>query len=342
LGWGIVLANVVVLGLGSTTMFVGTLAATIRFGHNVGWFVDWQTYANAAARALDGREIYAPEQITGAAYHLNDTNLIGFAYPPIAALAFVPFASYPVGLIVWTILIVGTFLTALWALASRAWPRRRALLYGVILLLLGITPPFVEAVAVGNVVLLLAGLIGWAWLVPRLAHIILAIALPTKAPMIFLAGWIARSAGWRPTARMMMGLAALSALTLPLVGIGAWFDYITAMRTATPICTPWNVSVACETQLGTLGGIAMAAALAIASYAVRRPTLGFALAVLAVLVATPDLHTHSWLVLVPVGLVLAARGLTSRAREPIGELRQDVQVAGCTDLSERHREVQRP
>ena len=128
-------------------------------------FADWLTYVHAVERVLAGAPLYPPEQSSGP-YVLPTVTLFGYAYPPSSVPLFIPFMSYPLGLVAWLTLNVGLLMTGLYAVLGRELGRVRPLGFA-----------FVcwdwhcfadrDGVAFGNASVGLAGLLAWCWVIGR-------------------------------------------------------------------------------------------------------------------------------------------------------------------------------
>ena len=106
------------LALSVVACFVGVLRAGLLLAPSDRVFVDWITYANAVDRFVSGQSLFAPQQLSGP-YFLPDVVRAGYAYPPPSIFVFMPFATYPVGLIGWIVLNVGLLVTGLLAVGRK-------------------------------------------------------------------------------------------------------------------------------------------------------------------------------------------------------------------------------
>ena len=141
------------------TVLEARLISGYRFGGAHSAFFDWWTYSAAVDRWLAGQPIFAPEQLAGP-YHLTGVLYVGYAYPPASVPLFWPFASFPVGLVVFQTLNVGSLLCVLWAMASRWWPRSRVRAFAFLLAGLAAWPPFGDGVQAANVNIGIAAIVG--------------------------------------------------------------------------------------------------------------------------------------------------------------------------------------
>jgi hypothetical protein len=286
-------------------------------------FVDWQTYALAWQRATQGQSIYAPAQVAGS-YALKSVVLIGYAYPPATVFLFGPFSSFPAGLVAWITVDLGILLTGVWALITRTWPDRRFLVFAIVLLVLAQFDPLKWGVATGNVSIAIAGGFMWAWLAgPRLAGVAGALAGFLKIAPGTLVAFALRS-GWRAVVPGLAVVAVLVLASLPILGVGSWGDYVTAMINAVPTCDSGFASVpsvACRLPDPTIGRwitIGIAGLLALAAWWIRWRYVAFVCVVAGSLVGAADLHLHDLtvaFVAVLVGVTEAATARRSKAVE---------------------------
>ena len=317
LGWLALVLSAFILALVSIT----TIVVFAPVGRT---FADWLTYVHAAERLLAGVPIYPPEQLSGP-YVLPNVTLFGYAYPPSSVPLFIPFVSYPVGLVAWLTLNVGLLITGLYAVIGRELGRVRPLVFAPVLLGLALHRGFADGVAFGNASVGLAGLFAWCWVIGR-----------GRTPVGFLAGlgatiklvpgtvvfWSTPQTFPRALLTTLAVCAALFLLTLPMVGIQSWVDYVQALSYSEPACgVDFPVSVACTLQpvLGIgaakLAGIALALVAGGLAVAVRAPLLSFALVVVAWIAPVTDLHFH-YLLVVYVLAVVAYAKLLGRRRRP--------------------------
>lgn len=295
-------------------------AVAIRLAYPSG---DWQNYANAWNRVAHGLPLYAPLQLAGS-YSLLQTTLEGYSYPPASVVLFAPFASYPAGLVAWTTVDIGMLLTGLWAIVSRAWPVHRLVVFGVVLAVLSVFAPFLDGARDENINLMIAGGFAWAWVGGSTAVAIAgafgAITKLSPAGILVLLSGKDRSR-WAVAVALVL-VAVL--VTLPIVGLNSWFDYVRALGNAVPTCYPGNFSIACalpDPESGRAVGILVAATCLLGALALESRFGRLCLAVAAYLAATFDLHPHSWTVLIVLVVIGASRFWPNRAAASnIGQL----------------------
>ena len=308
----------------ATALLVGTFISLIpQVTVWPGPFVDWRTYENAAARLLAGEPIYAHQQLAGT-YHLTDMLLIGYAYPPASVPLLIPFQGYPFGLAAWITVNLGALLTALWAIASRAWPTYRLLAFALALAGLAMFPPFLAGMIAMSTNIGLAGAVGWVavGLTARQAGVlggVLAILKVFAGALTF--GSPEGKA--RAFATAIAVVAALTLVTLPLVGIQGWLDFATALTGAEPDCSGFNVSIACTLGLtiglgwGSLVGVLVGGLAVVGMLVCRQPYLLCVLAAVAVMAPANNLHIHYWTIgYVVVVASLARLTVLARSRTP--------------------------
>jgi alpha-1,2-mannosyltransferase len=275
------------------------------------WGYDFQAYAHAAQRILDGQRLYDPGVDLAGGFAI-------YLYPPPFAIAFIPLTwlGDPVGLYFWTALLVGSTVLAIAAMPVSATLR------WILRLRAGLDWPVLYSIKLGQVgpILLLLFVLGWRWL-ERPIGIGVTIGLGTliKVQPALLGGWAALTGRWR-AALVALGIAAAPCLvTLPIVGLGAWADYVALLRQVSePVATPHNFTpgavlyqagmdsaVASMVQWITVGGSLL---LVVVAARWRSVSASFVVAVVASQLISPLLWDHYAVVLLlPVAWV-AARG----------------------------------
>jgi alpha-1,2-mannosyltransferase len=209
-------------------------AVTINAGTKLWWadvrsLEDLDVYRRAGQAVLDGTPLYeAPG------------DRLVFTYPPAAALVSVPLAPLPqrVANLTWTLVQVlvlcGLVSIAFRALLARLRPDRRVLTLGLVAAALALTQPFVENLTLGQVNVVLAGLVvadllarrRW-W--PQGALIGLATALKLT-PGIF-ALYLAVTRRWRAAlvaASSFLAVTVVTGLVLPEASSRYWTEELRA------------------------------------------------------------------------------------------------------------------
>ena len=204
------------------------------------WGYDFSAYWAAGGRLLDGMAPYSAAQLAGP-YGPQQQFL--YLYPPPLAAAVTPIAAlfptdYHAVAWIWAaigfVILVGSVL-ALWrgeGLGSRlpllAGRGRWLLVAGALAL-----PPVVGELVLGNVHLLLLGLVTVAWLGIRrgttrgewIAGLAFGIAAVIKVFPGLLLVWFLLTRRSRAVLGMLVGAVVAAALALPVTGVQPWLDY---------------------------------------------------------------------------------------------------------------------
>jgi hypothetical protein len=272
---------------------------------------DYQAYAHAAQRLLDGGPLYDPNVDVAGGFAI-------YLYPPPFALVVVPFTFLPGSLGTWAWLgaLVAAFLGGTAILPVRVGVR------WTIVLVAALSLPFLYSVKLGQVgpLLYLFFAIGWRSLDrPLPLGLAVAAGALTKVQPALLFAWMALTKRWRA---VLVGLVACGAAALVatlVTGLATWADYAALLgRVSQPVTTPKNMTLgAVAWRAGASLGVATAiqwaaaaATLAITLFAwVRRdPATGFIVGVVASQVLSPLLWDHyAMLLLLPVALLLQRR-----------------------------------
>ncbi len=285
-----------------------TLAILASAGATLGY--DYQAYVQAAQRLLDGKPLYDPAVNVAGGFAI-------FLYPPPFAVAFVPFALMgSAGLWVWTGLLIACVVGAIAMIPVSATVR-----WGI-LLLAGLDWPVLYSLKLGQVgpILLLLFVLGWRSLErPTSLGMTIGLGGLVKLQPLLLVGWAVLVGAWRTAAVAAAVVAIVCLVTLPPVGLTAWTDYITLLRSVSePVTTPHNFTIgAVLYQAGISADIAsaiqwasVAATLLIVVVGARRPSLaaGFLVAVVATQLVSPLLWDHYAIVLLLPTAWLVAHG----------------------------------
>lgn len=285
-------------------------------------FADWLTYVHAVDRVTSGAPIYAPEQLAGP-YVLVGVTLYGYAYPPSSVPLFLPFSSYPIGLVLWLTLNAGALLTGLYAILRTELRRHARVEFAVVLVALAFLRGFPEGVAFGNASVAMAGLFAWAWVIGRGKAAVGAFA-GIGATIKLVPGVLVFWSDRRDLARVVAVTAAVAGglfvLTLPFVGIASWLDYVRALSLSQPACgAEPPVSLACILQpvvgvtIAKLAGIGIALVAGIVAVMTRSALIAFGLLAIAWLAPVTDLHFHYLLVVYVWFVVAGAHWLGRRS-----------------------------
>jgi alpha-1,2-mannosyltransferase len=289
--------------------FFGSLAATLAAaGDTLGF--DFLAYHAAAERLVHGLPLYDMSYTETGGFGL-------FYYPPTFALLILPLGllSAAHATWAWTALSIAAFLGGV-----AVSPVSRGVRWSVVLLA-GLSFPFVYAVKLGQVgpLLFLLFAIGWRWLdEPIRLGLSGALGAAVKLQPGLVLIWAAATGRLRAVAVGAIALAALGIASLVLAGPGAWADFLTLVRTVSdPITTAHNFTPgAVAYQLGAPTPLAVAiqlantiAVVAAIVVAIRwaTPEASYLVVVIASQLVSPILWDHyAMLLLLPVTYLLAA------------------------------------
>jgi alpha-1,2-mannosyltransferase len=290
-------------------VFVGSLALTLRFaGDTLGY--DFRAYHQAIVRLFDGQPLYDMSYTGTGGFGL-------FYYPPTFAPLLIPFgfvAEAP-AIAIWITLSIVAFVVG-----AAILPVSRAVRWWIVLLA-GLSFPFVYGVKLGQVgpILLLLMAIGWRWLDSpgRLgASGALGAAIKLQPGLILV--WALLTRRFRAVLIGAVVLVVLAVIATLLAGLGAWTDFLTLVRTVSdPITTPHNFTPgAVAYQLGIPSGLAatiqVGSTLLVVVFvlvAIRWATdeASYLGTVVATQLVSPILWDHyATLLLLPVAYLLAA------------------------------------
>jgi hypothetical protein len=292
------------------TVFVASVGATIAVaGDTLGY--DFHAYYQAASRVLQGLPAYDPAFDLAGPFGL-------FFYPPTFVPLILPFGQMPEAIAVqaW----IGTMLLAA-AFAVLAMPvswRTRTW----ILLLAGLSWPFVYNIKLGQVgpLLLLVFALAWRWLDrPWLFGIAAAVGGAIKVQPTLLLAWALLRGRWTAVVAGALALLALAAAAYAATGPDAWTQFVTIItRVSDPIATPHNATPgAIAWELGAPRELATAIQVAttvlvlaaVVAAALFLPTEGsFMVAVMATQLLSPILWDHYAIVLLLPTAWLLERG----------------------------------
>ena len=289
----------------------GLTTLAIVASANGTWGYDYEAYAHAAQRLLDGQPLYDPSVDLAGGFAI-------FLYPPPFAVALVPFAllGEPAGLVAWTALLIACVVGGIALMpvsVSLRW---------LMLLLAAIDWPVLYSLKLGQVgpILLLLFVLGWRWLEqPLRLGATIAIGTLIKIQPALLGVWAILTGRPRAAAVAVGIVVAAVLVTLPLVGFGAWSDYVALLRTVSqPVTTPHNFTPgAVLYQAGVEAGTAtiiqwfvVAATLALLVVAARAllAEASFMVAVVATQLISPLLWDHYAVVLLVPAAWLMSRG----------------------------------
>ncbi|MDP9482959.1 MAG: DUF2029 domain-containing protein [Chloroflexota bacterium] len=290
-------------------VFATVVGATVAVaGDTLGY--DFLAYHAAAVRLLHGQPVYDLGFEASGAFGL-------FYYPP----TFVPIIA-PLGLLsattavwVWTGLLIGAFLLGVAILpvstTVRWW----------IVLLAGLSWPFVYAVKLGQVgpLLFLCLAFGWRWLDdPIRVGLAGALGAAIKLQPGLILVWALLTGRYRAVVAGAVALLVLAGVATVIAGPGSWADFITLVRRVSdPITTPHNFTPgAIAYQLGLGADVAsiiqltssvLVLVVVVAAARLSSAEASYLAAVIASQLLSPILWDHyAMLLLLPVAYLLAA------------------------------------
>ena len=309
----------------------------VLFTTQIQWGYDFSAYWSAGLHLLAGEPIYSAAQLAGPYapqqqyLYLYPPPLAGFAllfHQPWSVWNLLAPGDYRAAAWAWTLLGALVLLTTIVAIAREDGLTeriRRATGLGPWLLVAAAFgfPPVVGELVLGNVHLLLLGLLGLAWLGirggtvrgERIAGVAIGVAAVIKVfPGIILL-WFLLTRRWQGAAFVVVGIVATTLVTLPFTGLQPWLDYPTVLA---------NLSAPADTRdtlaptvwlaewIGFLPArlIVTGVGLVVVAWAALRLTtrMSFTVAVLVSILVAPALYHHYLAILVLPFLLLLAEG----------------------------------
>lgn len=288
--------------------------ASLTFIGSRGYGYDFAAYDAAARRIVEGAALYLPD--TAQRYAAGAYEGL-YLYPPPLAVALLPLTalSADAATLVWFIARIVAL--AIGCLILPVALRVRLMVFAVAC----VSYPVLFDLNLGNVSVLTFALTAAAWRASgswpaALAH---ATLIAIRQPFgIFFVMWAARWDARRMAMTLAAGLA-LFAVTLPVVGLATYADFLTILRGLPDITTgPYNLSL--KSTVLAIGAPESLASFAVPSgaafalvasiVAARRRDDAVALAVTAVatMLVSPFLHPHYLALLLVPAALLADRG----------------------------------
>jgi hypothetical protein len=297
-----------------TVGFAILLVAATRFIGSSGFSYDYAAYDLAARRLAAGGPLYpagVAEAYNSGAY----ANLYLYAPPLAVALLPATLLAPPTAALAWLWLRV-VLLVASCAILPIGVPARVATL-GVA----GLSFPVLFDLNLGNLSIVLFALsaVVWRFRDRPAASLALAAILSVRYSFaIVLVSWLIRRA-FRPLVWAIAAGLAIAIVTLPIVGIEGWTDYLTILTGLRDVSSgPHNITFADTfAALGLPGGLkpfliaaTIAVSLLVTAYAARTKDAETALvvALAASMLFAPFLHPHYLVQLLIPAAFLASRG----------------------------------
>jgi hypothetical protein len=286
------------------------------------WGYDFSFYWLAGRQLLAGEPIYSAAQLAGPYAPQAPQHQLFFLYPPFFAVLIAPlsaiFEDYRTAMWLWAAL--GGILAAATAFAvgrAEGFERRESgLLVGLTLAL----PFVVFEMVMGNVHLVLLGLLAAAWLGLRrgtlrgevIAGAMVGVAALIKLFPAVLLIWFVLTGKVRGALAVVVAAGVLAVATLPLTGIKPWLDYPTVLANLGPPVELWSslaptALLAEVMDFGLARLIVLLVGLTLLVWSARShpPRRSFAIAVMVSLLVVPTIYPH-YLALAVLPLLLAA------------------------------------
>ena len=285
----------------------------LAFTGVIQWGYDLSAYWRAAQAVLDGGSPYAPFQLAGS-YSPQQQFL--YVYPPFLAVLVAPFAAvlddYRSANWLWA--AVGAVILAV-AVVMVARRERLARGFDLVLLVAAAFAyaPVVSELNIGNVHLLILGLLAGAWLAlgrrsaggDTAAGVLVAVAALIKVFPALLVLWFLVTGRVRAAVASLVAMVVLVLATLPVTGLGPWLDYPTVLANLGPPTELTDV-LAPTVWLATVMPSLVAQALvtvvgiAVVVWTARRRSepVSFAVAVTVSVLIAPALYPHYLAILV--------------------------------------------
>jgi alpha-1,2-mannosyltransferase len=271
------------------------------------WGYDLSAYWEAAQRVLGGGAVYAPFQLAGP-YSPQQQFL--YIYPPFLAVAVAPLAAviddYRVANWLWAAVGAG-ILAAVVVLVAR---RERIARGTDLALLVGAAfayAPVVSELNIGNVHLLILGLLAGAWLSLRrgtpggdvAAGVFIGVAALVKVFPGLIVLWFLLTGRLRAAAAALGTMIVLAVATLPVVGLETWLEYPRVLANLSPPTQLTDVLAPSVWLAGLVPSIVAQALVTITGVAIvvwvarrRSDETSFAVAVVVSLLMAPALYPH--------------------------------------------------
>jgi hypothetical protein len=271
---------------------VAWIQTDVHIGERIQIFLlyDFKVYLAAGRNFLAGETVYLDHVMTALPATTHDDF---FLYPPVLLPVMAAIASVP------RELAEPAFFVALLAAGAVAF-RLIGLSWPWALLLVAYPPVFKGAIS-GNVANFTFALYAAAPFVGAL----LVLGLLFKVHAAIPALWLVRTRRWRDLAIGIGLLLLLGLVTLPLVGVQSWIDYFVGLtyREQTQQALPvlYGHSLAQYLPLPLFAALSLAA-VAVALVAGGRKSL--AMLGLAMIVASPSLWPHGFMMALPAALAL--------------------------------------
>jgi len=293
--------------VGSALLLAAMLALVLgSAGKTLGY--DFEAYAGAARRLIDGERLYDPSVSAAGGFAI-------YLYPPPFALAVAPLTLMPdaVARGVWVLAMALCL-----PLGAALLPVRRDVRW-LVVVLAALNWPFLYSVKLGQVGPLLFVLfaVAWRWRDrPISLGASIAVGGLVKIQPALIIAWAAVTGRWRAVGIAVGVIAATAAVVTVFTGIGVWFDYVTILgRISSAVATPHNCSPGAVlyqaglpeavAQAGQLASTAAVAVVVLLIWHYGRAEIGLMGAIVASQLLTPLLWDHyAMLLLLPTAWFL--------------------------------------
>jgi hypothetical protein len=295
--------------LGGLWLLFGLLFLPDAFG----WGYDYTSYVNAAERLSETGSLY-PSWALEAEYRTGSIENYYYTPPPGIAVGFYDALLGELAISAWYLLHVAALAVACALVPATTWVKLAT--FGVVALSYGALRDMV----LGNVsvLLLLPLVIAWRWLDRPAGAVAQAITMAVRPPLGVLLIWQLLRRQWRAVAWTIGTGLVLIALSLPFVGIGGYFDYLTVLGNLSGLTgeennldlSSWAVSMGADEAVARVA-LYLSYALGIAAIGLsllRDREVGFIVTATASLLLMPLLWDHYLTMLMLPAALLAARG----------------------------------
>ena len=292
----------------------------LYFTHEIQWGYDLAAYLRAARQILDEGTVYQAFQLAGTYSPQSQP----YVYPPFLAVLVVPLAAAieDVRIANWLWAGLGTVVLVTTVLAVARRERLGGRLGQLLLVAAAFAyAPVIGELIIGNVHLVILGLVAGAWLaISRgtrrgevAAGVLVGLATLIKVFPGILVLWFLLTGRYRAAAAALATMGVLAIATLPVTGLQPWLDYPTVLANLGPpdrlenalAPTVWLSEVMPRLAARLL--VTAAGVLVVAWAARGRPeAVSFAIATAVSILIAPALYPHYLAVLV-LPMLLALR-----------------------------------
>jgi glycosyl transferase family 87 len=270
------------------------------------WGYDFSAYWLASLRVINEQPLYLAAQLSGP---FSPQEHFAYLYPPLLAVVLSPlpllFSSYQTAMFAWAgaglLILVGSV-----AVLARSDHRARSAV--VILILAAVALPATGfELVMGNVHLLMVGLLAAAWLLLSRATrrgdisggALLAVAALIKVFPALLIAWLLLRGKFAAAAGFVGAAGLLVVGSLPFVGPQAWFDYPVVLANVGPPPELWSSIAPASFAAGVIDFNLARVAVLVTGLVIlvwstlRQPTpISFGVAVMVAMLVVPTMYVH--------------------------------------------------